>query len=120
MGHMANLPVLCNFGAVLNVSHRECLEKTTKENSGMGSTFRLWKTVLQLLVGVVVSTLLLTVLVESIRKSSGEFQLEDLAAVVSGVPLWAFGFALVCHLIQGSLRSIRFSLLLKWDALELT
>jgi len=85
------------------------------ENSGMGSKFRLWKTVLQLLVGVMVSTLLLTVLVEGIRKSSGEFQLEDLAAVVSGVPLWVFGIALACQLIQGSLRSIRFSLLLKWD-----
>lgn len=80
----------------------------------MGLKF--WKTVLQLLAGVTVSALLLFLLAEGIRKSAGEIHLEDLAAVVKSIPLWVIGFAVFCQLTQGWLRSLRYSLLLKWES----
>lgn len=68
-----------------------------------------------MLLGLVVSATLLFLLAEGVRRSAGDFRLDDLLSVVRGIPLWALAVALGCQLMQGMLRAMRYRYLLRWE-----
>ncbi len=73
------------------------------------------KTWVQMLAGLVVSGTLLFILAEGVRKSAGDFRLNDLLSVAQAIPLWALAVALGCQLMQGMLRAVRYRYLLRWE-----
>jgi uncharacterized membrane protein YbhN (UPF0104 family) len=67
---------------------------------------------IQWMLGIAISIGILFWLFESMAQEGKGFSLEDLAAIIKNLPLWAVGIAVGCQLAQTLFRSLRYQVLL--------
>ena len=72
-----------------------------------------WKSAIQFLVGILVSAGMLYWLAGSTRQNAEEFEWQDIAAIIRGIPFWVILLTLMCQLLQTWFRAVRYSLFLQ-------